>query len=202
MSHPPKRYSDKTTPAANKCSSSATRWTSWSSGTYLSGAEVSAKNLGKYGADEVVDGPPTANSSLLASAFLSQDGPLSRQDSAGFLHPYIEHTPANVDYSDTSIFKSFSESGYTDNDGFAANFLSSDVSDSQHFTSHEDDVGRRYYNCTWCSYNTLRKDNLIVHIRRHTGFKPHSCTVCGKKFSDKSNFNSHVRRHTEIANSQ
>lgn len=68
------------------------------------------------------------------------------------------------------------------------------------FSFYVDELGRRTYACSWCDYKTPRKDNLLVHVRRHTGVKPHSCTLCGKKFSDKSNFNAHVRRHSEMDN--
>ncbi|XP_018010404.1 protein tramtrack, beta isoform isoform X7 [Hyalella azteca] len=67
--------------------------------------------------------------------------------------------------------------------------------DPSQFETYLTDAGVRYYKCGWCQYTSLRKDNLNVHIRRHTGVKPHTCATCGKKFSDRSNFNAHMKRH-------
>ncbi|XP_010131748.1 PREDICTED: zinc finger protein GLI1-like, partial [Buceros rhinoceros silvestris] len=37
---------------------------------------------------------------------------------------------------------------------------------------------------------------LVVHMRRHTGEKPHKCTGCNKAYSRLENLKTHLRSHT------
>ena len=60
-----------------------------------------------------------------------------------------------------------------------------------------DELQRKVFLCTWCDYKSLRRDHINIHIRKHTGVKPHTCGFCGKTFSDRSNMNVHMRRHVE-----
>lgn len=50
--------------------------------------------------------------------------------------------------------------------------------------------------CPHCSYSTTSKHNMGLHLKTHTGEKPHACTYCGKRFSLKSNVTTHERIHT------
>lgn len=52
--------------------------------------------------------------------------------------------------------------------------------------------------CPYCAYTCHRKDNLRVHIRRHTGEKPYACNKCPRTFVSKSELNTHVKYHSGI----
>lgn len=52
--------------------------------------------------------------------------------------------------------------------------------------------------CPYCTYTCNRKDNLRVHIRRHTGEKPYTCMQCPRSFVSKSELNTHVKYHQGI----
>ncbi|XP_066969973.1 zinc finger and BTB domain-containing protein 7A-like isoform X8 [Macrobrachium rosenbergii] len=54
----------------------------------------------------------------------------------------------------------------------------------------------KLHQCPYCSYASARKDNLIVHIRTHTGEKPYQCPYCPSRFVQKGTLSNHIRTHT------
>ncbi|XP_068210949.1 zinc finger and BTB domain-containing protein 7C-like isoform X7 [Palaemon carinicauda] len=52
------------------------------------------------------------------------------------------------------------------------------------------------YQCTFCSYSSCIKVNLMKHILIHTGEKPFVCQFCPAAFTQKGNLKTHLRRHT------
>ncbi len=53
-------------------------------------------------------------------------------------------------------------------------------------------AGRKTYRCPFCGYHSRYKQNVVVHIRRHTGEKPFKCSVCHYASPDLSTLYSHM----------
>ncbi|XP_035909050.1 zinc finger protein 2 homolog [Anopheles stephensi] len=51
----------------------------------------------------------------------------------------------------------------------------------------------RPHRCAHCGAGFIRRRQLTVHERRHTGVKPYVCPVCGKDFVDVGPLRSHMR---------
>lgn len=57
-------------------------------------------------------------------------------------------------------------------------------------------TGARPHKCTICPVSFAQKSNLVNHMRRHTGEKPFHCEPCQKSFYSACALNSHKRRHS------
>ncbi|KAK2718014.1 zinc finger protein 628-like [Artemia franciscana] len=57
------------------------------------------------------------------------------------------------------------------------------------------DPGRPHL-CPFCGKGFRAKENLKLHIRKHTGERPFQCGYCHRAFGGKSDMNRHVRIHT------
>lgn len=52
------------------------------------------------------------------------------------------------------------------------------------------------WECEYCKKTFRVKANYMMHVKLHTGEKPHSCTLCDKTFRLKANLKTHERIHT------
>ncbi|KPJ15702.1 Zinc finger protein 250 [Papilio machaon] len=60
--------------------------------------------------------------------------------------------------------------------------------------------GERPYVCPFCSQRFRQAASLIRHKRTHTGEKPYSCPICDKKFGDKNLVRKHQSVHSDERN--
>ncbi|KAK7500297.1 hypothetical protein BaRGS_00008520 [Batillaria attramentaria] len=63
-----------------------------------------------------------------------------------------------------------------------------------HMKTHK--TGNNKLSCPMCSKTFSQARNLTLHLRSHTGDKPHQCSVCQKRFSREENMKAHMKSHT------
>ncbi|XP_055613979.1 zinc finger protein 778-like [Uranotaenia lowii] len=54
----------------------------------------------------------------------------------------------------------------------------------------------RRFACPYCGKCVRSKENLKLHVRKHTGERPFVCLFCGRAFGGKSDLTRHLRIHT------
>jgi len=77
----------------------------------------------------------------------------------------------------------------------SSNKVKSDA-DSDDISEHPPDDKPSPYSCTVCHKRFIRRHNLNVHRKRHTGENVYSCTLCEKRFSYQSSLYRHMNIHT------
>ena len=55
---------------------------------------------------------------------------------------------------------------------------------------------QKRFSCRSCDKTYAHRSSLSIHMRSHTGKKPHRCPYCQKAFSQSGNMKTHVRTHT------
>uniref|UniRef100_A0A8C2KA75 C2H2-type domain-containing protein n=1 Tax=Cyprinus carpio TaxID=7962 RepID=A0A8C2KA75_CYPCA len=50
--------------------------------------------------------------------------------------------------------------------------------------------------CNQCEKRFSNKQCLELHVRVHTGERPHTCDQCGKSFTQKAHLRGHMKIHT------
>jgi transcription elongation factor Elf1/uncharacterized C2H2 Zn-finger protein len=60
----------------------------------------------------------------------------------------------------------------------------------------EADRRERRFACPFCGKCVRSKENLKLHVRKHTGERPFVCLFCGRAFGGKSDLTRHLRIHT------
>ncbi|OON14090.1 zinc finger, C2H2 type [Opisthorchis viverrini] len=59
-------------------------------------------------------------------------------------------------------------------------------------------VGKKPFECPLCTYTTVEKSHLTVHIRTHTGERPFRCRVCDYSSSQNCTLKAHyMRKHSD-----
>ncbi|KAK7024365.1 hypothetical protein SK128_005339, partial [Halocaridina rubra] len=85
--------------------------------------------------------------------------------------------------------------GESDPHGFGRHGERSSFRDVAEFTANPQSPN--LHQCAYCSYATTRKDNLVVHVRTHTGERPYSCSLCQARFSQKGTLTNHMNTHSD-----
>ncbi|KAJ8307890.1 hypothetical protein KUTeg_014537 [Tegillarca granosa] len=57
--------------------------------------------------------------------------------------------------------------------------------------------GEKLFKCEVCHTGFTRKTQLFIHMRIHTGEKPYRCEFCNKTFRQSNGLNLHLTTHTE-----
>lgn len=72
--------------------------------------------------------------------------------------------------------------------------LSSEPMYKRHMKQHNPNAKVNLFHCDICGLSTKQRNNLVVHMRVHSGEKPYSCPICHQKF----NYSSYVRGHIRM----
>ena len=58
--------------------------------------------------------------------------------------------------------------------------------------------GEQRYWCKYCTFHTLRKDSIKIHLMRHGGIKNYRCKICYASFVCNSDLNNHCLTKHQI----
>ncbi|KAH1014239.1 hypothetical protein HUJ04_003103 [Dendroctonus ponderosae] len=86
---------------------------------------------------------------------------------------------------------------------FTCNICTATFNSRQEIQDHKQAKHRKYFkfSCERCGIRFQRIQQLVAHIRVHTGEKPYNCNICGKCFTFKALLEKHSIRHIELQKS-
>lgn len=56
-------------------------------------------------------------------------------------------------------------------------------------------TGEKPHACSWCDKRFTTRGILTKHVRVHTGERPYTCHVCGRGFAQSGTLNTHLKTH-------
>ncbi|VEN37676.1 unnamed protein product [Callosobruchus maculatus] len=84
-----------------------------------------------------------------------------------------------------------------------ATFKTKTALDEHVFKKHPDfaaPVDKKIFECSQCSFRTVRKSYLRKHMLTHSNYKLYTCTHCDAKFKRNATLNDHIiRKHPDFA---
>lgn len=57
-------------------------------------------------------------------------------------------------------------------------------------------TGEKPHSCEFCGKNFALPSSLQKHKNLHNAERKYTCNICGKKFNQSSHLNDHIRTHT------
>ena len=60
------------------------------------------------------------------------------------------------------------------------------------------DSNRPSFQCRLCTFSTIRRESLKIHMQRHNHIKPYQCTMCNKSYTQKNSLQAHMVNHTGL----
>lgn len=98
-----------------------------------------------------------------------------------------DDTIDSMAFSLTAAGSSGAESFRNAQEASIISFLRADAAERQR---------ERRFACPFCGKCVRSKENLKLHVRKHTGERPFVCLFCGRAFGGKSDLTRHLRIHT------
>ena len=60
--------------------------------------------------------------------------------------------------------------------------------------------GIKKFQCPHCGKRFTQRQQMNMHVRRHTGDKRHKCNICGEAFIEPRSLRNHIKRYHEQPN--
>ncbi|XP_066992306.1 uncharacterized protein [Anabrus simplex] len=143
-------------------------------------SKVEQQNFYKFSLDDYYYG--SSSNVIEGSASGTKKGPKSDRMSDGEQDETIDSLAFALSMASNS-----SEAFRSAQEASLINFLRMDAAERQR---------ERRFACPFCGKCVRSKENLKLHVRKHTGERPFVCLFCGRAFGGKSDLTRHLRIHT------